>query len=162
MAQTTEEKALEQAKKDVAHEAKQAATQAEKDAKKQAEKDTAEADVVAKQQAREASRAQRSGKGLKVIAVQTGFYPKDVRRRKGSVFVLQKAEHFSDHEQEIVRPAKDDRGRIVLDEKGKPVLRGHGQFGWMAWADDAAPIHNVTQPEAHAALHKSTGDQSVI
>jgi hypothetical protein len=85
-------------------------------------------------------------KSLKVRAVTAGFYPKDVRRRAGSVFTLTDAAHFSDASKPIVRRGKHN-----------------GFFGWMTWVDPSTPEHTVTAEEAHDAMHlASPADADVI
>lgn len=78
--------------------------------------------------------AAKPTKSLKVAAVATGLYPKDVRRRKGSVFALAHESHFSDSTKEIIRRGKKS-----------------GTFGWMAWADPEAPERTVTAAEQNNA-----------
>ena len=74
-------------------------------------------------------------RSLKVTAVKDGFYPKDFRRRRGSVFTLQDAAHFSDSEKE----------RLIV--RGGKTIRT-GSFGWMAWAEADAPERVVSQDES--------------
>lgn len=102
---------------------------------------------MAKKETAPVAKKETGRKSLKVIAMKDGFYPKDVRRRRGSIFTLADASHFSDHEQEKIRP-KRDGGRLVLGDDGKPIMVHTQQYGWMAWAEPDSAEHVVTGAEA--------------
>jgi hypothetical protein len=77
-------------------------------------------------------------RSLKVVAIQTGFYPSGIRRRKGSVFTLTDPKHYSDSTKER-------------------VVRGirTGLVGWMLWVDPQTPERQITQEEeAQSKLHE--------
>lgn len=101
---------------------------------------------------------------LKVRAVKDGFYPKDFRRRKGSVFTLRDAAHFSDAQQErvITCAAGCRRHKHVADA---PVRTG--SYGWMEWVDAETPERLVTAADVNnEAMQARMGvpppDESVI
>lgn len=76
---------------------------------------------------------------LKVMATKDCFYPKDFRRRKGSVFVLRDASHFSD--------ASKERILKRLDKDGNPIKTN--TFGCMVWVDEQTPERAVTAEDAN-------------
>ena len=79
---------------------------------------------------------------IKVMAVETGFYPKDFRRRKGSVFTIACEEHFSDSQKERILDRVDQK-------TGKPIKVRTGRYGWMTKVAPETPLRVVTADDAN-------------
>jgi hypothetical protein len=88
---------------------------------------------------------------LMVRATKDGFYPKDFRRRKGSVFQIRERSHFSDSEKERLITCEPGctRHKHAKDRKGNELPIHTQVFGWMEWVDPETPARAVTAEDAN-------------